>query len=194
MLLQAFGVGQATIDIVQAQLRPVPITTSATAMPATVAPQQTPAPQTTLAPQPNGASTAPVLAATAPVASLGHIGIIEPMGGKGIHNRASQISTSTAFDERGQPMNEVSIAAVIYGANGLPLPTDDHMVPMAITATDASQNLVLKGTGAGVTVYVDGYPRGALMYMYTYEVRTAGDHTITFSANDMSTSTTFTAK
>lgn len=128
---------------------------------------------------------APVVAATAAPASQARIEIVNPIGGKGsnVHH-----STSEAFDERGNPKNEMDIGAVLYGADGA-LVGD---ATMTITATDASQDKTIVGTGDVYPKFENGNRTLAPVYMFHYVFKTVGDHVITFSANGVSQSITVT--
>ena len=179
MLLTAFGVDPITTADVQRILEGKPAITSATTTTMTQAQQPAPAP--------TGVGAAPeetTQAAAAP-ASQARIDIINPLAGKGSN---VPHSTSPAFDQSGNPKNEMDIGAVLYADDGN---ATGHPI-MTITATDATQNKTIDGTGNVTPIYVNGQKNVVPVYSFHYEFKTAGEHVITFSANGVSQSITVT--
>jgi len=119
--------------------------------------------------------------------SKARIEIINPIATKGL-NRPH--STSPNFDQYGNPENEIYIGAVVYGEDGEPTRT----AVVEVTTTDASQNKMINGTGNVTPIYVNGQKRQTSFYPFSYEIKTVGEHSITFSTNGLTTSTNFTAK
>ena len=193
MLLTAFGVDPIITADVQRILEGRPaITSTATTTTMTSAQPPASAPSSS-----NGAATprlagnegttlapAPVVA-TAP-ASRARIDVISPTPGNGL-NRKHTTSPELDNDGKGNPMNEMVIAAVLYGDDGRTAIKD---AIMTITATDSVQNKTMNGTGEIHPVYVDGQKTIPPIYTYYYVFKTAGDHTITFSSNGISQSVT----
>lgn len=189
LLLQAFGVSSSTVANIKAILEPTPIIIHAP-NPMTQIPFTTP----------NGASATPV--AAAPDAQ-GRIEIVSPISGKGLGRQYAAYDWST-YSSQNVPDSErpagfkfpdesnyIALGAVLYDANGNALGTNT----MTITATDESQNKVEQGTGAVMSIYVNGTPNSVPVYPFQYNFQTAGDHTITFTAdNGLTASVTLTAK
>jgi hypothetical protein len=87
--------------------------------------------------------------------------------------------------------NSIDIGIVIRDQNGNAV--KDQTVN--VTATDGTQDKTIKGTGDQTKVYVDGNPQTVPYYAYHYDFKTAGDHTITFTADSGAVATvTVTAK
>ncbi|GEM_PF-2111722 len=78
----------------------------------------------------------------------------------------------------GDEMNFAQVHAIVYNDDGSVTRTAE----MTITATDATQNQILKGTGALID--------GVYVYVFSYFFKTVGDHTITFAANGQTASVT----
>lgn len=182
MLLSAFGVDPITTADVQRILEGRPAITS-TATTTTMTQAQPPATAPTKAtPQAPSPTPASGVGTSEPV-SLAHIDVISPYPGKGL---GKAHSISPAFDQSGNPKNEMDIGAVLYGDDG-----DATGHPsMTVTATDASQNTVIDGTGVITPIHVDGQKRVVPVYTFHYEFKAAGEHVITFSANGVSKSVT----
>lgn len=191
MLLTAFGVDPITTADVQRILEGQTTITSTTTTTMTQAQPPATAPSTG-----NGA-TAPALtgnegttAAPAPVvaaapASLARIDVISPYPGKGLN---MQHSTSTAFDQSGNPKNEMDIGAVVYGDDGEAIKS----ATVVVVATDPTQGKLINGTGNVTPIYVNGQKNVVPFYSFHYEFKTVGEHVITFSANGVSQSVTVT--
>jgi hypothetical protein len=164
---QAYDLG---VSIGRLQAQAEQITSTATT---TMTPAQPPAPAPTPSPAPEPSPTAPPVA-SAPV-SQARIVIINPLSGKGTDHA---LSTSADFDERGNPRNEVYVGAIVYGVDGQPV----NDATVAITATDDSQNKTLTATGNLTPIYVNGQKIPTYYYPFDYMLKTAGTHTIKFSA------------
>lgn|SRR3990167_2603192 len=65
---------------------------------------------------------------------------------------------------------------------------------VTVTATDSTQNKVLNGTGNTMNIYKDGTKIPTWYYPFHYEFKTPGEHTITFTVNDLSESVTVTVE
>lgn len=121
--------------------------------------------------------------ATAPI-SQARIEIISPIPTKGLGRQHVASPTIEGED------NYVVLGAIVYDANG----NVDKNAVVTISATDASQNKVENGAGDMVTIYTDGVKNQVLGYVYSYEFRTQGDHTITFSVNGLTKDVVINAK
>lgn len=109
------------------------------------------------------------------------IEIVSPIGTKGLGR--SYLARADIKDE----FNYVSIGAIIYNDDGSINRTDE----MVITATDATQNKTLEGTGdLWANRYVNGEKQPAYYYTFDYQFKTTGDHTITFTAGALTQSVT----
>ena len=191
MLLTAFGVDPITTADVQRILegRPAITSTATTTMKSAQPPASAPGfgNSGNGGPIPTAPSPSPVengVGIAEPV-SQARIDIINPLAGKGSN---VPHSTSPAFDERGNPKNEMYIGAVLYSDDG---EATGHPI-MTVTATDASQNKTINGTGGVTPIYVNGQKRVVSFYSFSYEFKTVGEHVITFSANGISQSVTVT--
>lgn len=85
--------------------------------------------------------------------------------------------------------NSIELGLVCYDADG----KDRDTAMVVVTATDASQNKTINGTGSVKKVYSDGFEKSVHYYPYRYEFRTPGSHTITFECDGMKTSVDLTA-
>jgi len=102
-----------------------------------------------------------------------------PLPGKGKLDRKYQ-ARATPLDE----INEIYLGAVLVRPDG----SVENEADMEITATDASQNKTLEGTG---NVSSFGDPNNPKHYYpFRYEFHTTGEHTITFKALGVETSVT----
>ena len=194
MLLTAFGVDPIITADVQRILEGKPaITSTATTTTTTMTQAQPPA----SAPSAGNGATAPALTgnegttaapapavATAP-ASKARIDVINYRPGSGLN---MPHSTSSDFDERGNPKNELDIGAVVYGEDGEPT----RGAVVTIVATDSSQNKTENGTGSVTPIYVNGQKNVVPVYSFHYEFKAVGEHTITFSSGGVSKSVTVT--
>lgn len=135
---------------------------------------QLPAPTTTSMPneqeQPAAAPAAPV--------SQARIDVISPISPLRLNGR-ELLARDTVRNEA----NQVLVAAVVYGDDGSNL--RDSLV--TVTTDDEAQGATLKGTGD-----FTGAPENVYYYAFTYDIKTTGEHTITFSANGISKTVTFT--
>ncbi len=105
------------------------------------------------------------------------ITVVSPIPGKGLGR--DYIASDVIVDES----NYVEIGAVLKDGKGNELDTP----VMTVTTTDPSQNTTLQGTG-NYNVRVGKY------YPFHYEFHSAGQHTITFSAEGVSVSVEFNVK
>lgn len=110
------------------------------------------------------------------------IDIISPIPGKGLGRQYK------AAPEITDESNYIVIGAVIYDANGAPVSNADMSIGI-----NSETPVVLHGTGDVTPIYVDGQKRVVPVYTVTYEFKTAGDYTFTFSSNDVEQSVTVTA-
>ena len=78
--------------------------------------------------------------------------------------------------------NWADIAAFVYGDDG----QNTRTATVVVTATDASQNATFVGTG--------NVQKGRFYFPFNYLFKTAGQHTVTFTANGLSESVTMTAE
>lgn len=180
MLLSAFGVDPITVGNVQRILEAQQITSEQTTTMKTPQPPVAPPSSNTTPPTP-GAGAQP------PAQSQARIEIVNPFPGRGTDR--SGVSTQAAFDDRGNPRNEVEVGAIVYGTDGQP--TDSATV--VIEATDGSQNKTLAATGNVTAVYVNGEKRVVPYYPFRYVVTSAGRHVIRFSALNLSQEVGFEA-
>ena len=112
------------------------------------------------------------------------IDIVSPIPSKGIDRK--HVASPTVKGED----NYVVLAAIVYYENGNP----DKFAKVVISTTDKSQDKVLNGTGDIVTIYPNGAKRQVFGYVYSYDFRTSGDHTITFATNGVEKSVVINAK
>ena len=182
MLLLAFGVDPIITADVQRILEGRPTITSSTTITMTQPP----------APAPNGingvgTTEPPIAAAASAPASKARIDIISPTPKSGLGRKHT---TSPELDEggKGNPMNEMNIGAILYGDDGEAI----RNAVMTITATDASQNKTIDGTGNVTPIYPNGQKNVVPFYSFHYEFKTVGEHTITFSSGGVSKSVTVT--
>ena len=177
---QQVGRLKAQAEQINNQMTPTMTTDTTGAAPSTVQPSTTvptPAPQTpTSAPAAAPAPSTP--------ASQARIDVVSPIAGKGL-NREYVHS-----DEIKDESNYMVIGAVVYDDNGQPTATPT----VNITATDNTQDAIEVGTGDVATIWPDGNRTVVPVYTYSYNFKTAGDHTITFTANGITKSVTVTAK
>jgi len=117
-------------------------------------------------------------------ASKARIDIISPIAGKGL-GREYRMNTGP-IDEA----NYLEIAAIVYDAEGNPT----NQPTVNVTATDSTQNKEMKGTGVVATIYKDENKMVVPVYMFHYEFRTPGDHTITFKSGTLEKSETVTVE
>lgn len=159
-----------------------PLSTSLSTTPV-VAPQPAPDP-TPIITQPTQTIMTPTpIIASAPV-SQARIEIMNPIPTKGLGRQ--HVASSTVQNED----NYVVLGAIVYDAEG----KVDKTAVVTISATDDTQNKVENGSGELVTIYTDGVKEQVYGYVYSYDFKTAGDHTITFSANGLSKEVVINAK
>ena len=161
MLLTAFGVDQNTISIVEHHLTPPTVIIE------NIKPQGTaqPEPQNQVEPL-----------STQIKQSMSELQIIDPIPGKG---RGRQYIANLNGIEN--ESNYIELGLVLRNDDGKPV----NNLQVTITATDSTQNKTLNSTGNVKKIYKDGVPELVHYYPFHYEFKTAGTHTITFSANDM---------
>jgi len=154
--------------------------------PAPVAQPETPSPQPPLQMiiiQPP-AETQPTI--TQPVQeqqpmSNAKIEIVNPYPDKGIGR--DFLARQDVKDEQ----NYISIGAILYNDDG----TVNQDTQMFVTATDETQDKTQDGTGTlWNNHYVDGQKVPVFYYPFTYQFKTVGDHTITFTAAGLTASVT----
>ncbi len=181
MLLNAFGVDPITVRDVGHILNgnQTSIINNKTANMNTV--KLTPDTSVTSAPSP--IATKPQTVSYAEPASLARIEIINPFASKGSN---VEHSTSSDFDERGNPMNEMDIAAIVHDKDGDPTSTDT----VTVSTPDSSQDKKIVGTGAVTPMYKDGKQDLVPIYNFHYVFKSKGEHKIVFSANGISESIT----
>lgn len=171
---------QPQVLAVQTENTPIP-TTEPTPTPA----PNSPPPQTIYIPiyitQP---TPEPTPLPTQPQQSMSSIEIISPVGSKGIVAGRTYTAQPEVIDET----NYVYLGLIVLDDAGNP----DKNVEVTITATDETQNKTLNGTGNVYPRYENEVRIITPFYPFHYEFHTVGDHTITFSANDMTKSVTFT--
>jgi hypothetical protein len=172
-LVEAYELGKA-VGKLQGQAETMAIVASST---------PTPVPQPIIQPTMTETSPTPSTEPTAPVAeapaSQARIEIINYIPGKGLGREYK------AAPEIVDESNYIEIGAVVYNADG----SDAKDATVTITATDESQNKVLNGTGD-----INRASGNHYYFAFHYEFKTAGDHTITFSANDITKSVTVNVK
>jgi hypothetical protein len=140
---------------------------------------------TTTMPESNqSTSSAPVeeIAPPAPGAraSKAIIEIFSPIPTKGLGRTFKVVP-----DAENQDANQLHLGAVVRDALGKPVRTAE----VVITASDETQNKTLKGTGNVTKVVLpNGRQEKVYYYPFDYELRTAGKHTITFSADGLTES------
>jgi hypothetical protein len=125
---------------------------------------------------PEDTQPAPEASNSLPVA-LPTITVVSPIPGKGMGRE--YVASPEIIDES----NYVELGAVLKDGQGNEL----DMSLMTITATDASQNKSLQGTG-NYNVRVGKY------YPFHYEFHSAGHHVVTFTAEGVSVSVEFDVK
>ena len=152
--MQVMSVANQAIQVANIELAKLP------SLPATTTPMS----ETTPAPQPAAEPEAPVQSA--------RIEIVSPMGGKGL-GRAYKHSPEIVDES-----NYIELGAVLFGADG----EVNKDASMTITATDGEQSEIKIGTGNIQTYYEAGQRKERHYYHFHYEFKTAGKHTITFSA------------
>lgn len=185
MLLSAFGVDPTTVSSIGAMLAGTSTITTQIAPPMDTSTPVSQTPPITNAPAPTTTGSAPA------TQSQARIVVFSPIGGKG-YDRGN-VSTSADFDERGQPRNEIYIAAIVYGTDGQP--SSDATVKIDATGpTDTSpenESHMRYGTGNVGPIYVDGQKQIVPYYPLDWTVLTAGTHTVKFSALGLEQQITF---
>jgi len=114
--------------------------------------------------------------------SMTTIKIISPIAGKGlgrIYTAQPQIVDET---------NYIELGLIVRDDAGEPIKN----AVVIITATDDTQNKTLNGTGDVLPQYENEVRIITPFYPFHYEFKTVGDHTITFSVNDITDSVTLT--
>lgn len=173
-----------------------PATSAPPAVPASIAHQQVVVPIYIIQPATLMTNQTPAPEAAAPAPSY-TAEIISPMPAHGLGREF--IANDFAFNPDGtlskgmDPVdaNSMDIGIVIRDQNGNAI--KDQFV--SVSATDSTQNKIIKGTGDVIKVYVDGNPQTVPCYAFHYDFKTTGDHTITFTADSgAKASVTVTAK
>jgi len=157
--------GQTTTTVTTTQVTP----TQAVIVPVTVI-TQSPAGAVEPTPQPTVAASAPVINQPMPQAK---IEIKNPLPGKGLGRTLKW--RATPIDE----LNEINIGAVVTNPDG----SINTTATVEITATDASQNKTLQGTGNVSTFGDPNNPKG--YYPFDYYIKESGLHKITFTVVDL---------
>lgn len=103
------------------------------------------------------------------------IKIISPIPGKGLGREYK--ASSQVVDES----NYIELGLVVRSDAG----QSRNDLQVVITATDSSQNKTLNGTGNETKIYNNGVAEVVSYYPFHYEFKTAGQHTITFSADGL---------
>lgn len=116
--------------------------------------------------------------------SMEKLQIISPMANKGLGRE--YFASEVVKDES----NYIEIGLVVYDHYG----DVDRNTQVVVMATDSSQNKTMNGTGTIGRIYENGVKKEVYYYPFTYEFKTAGEHTITFSANGMTEVVKLTAK
>lgn len=151
------------------------------------------APQQPASPAPTTPTpTTPVVTTPTPAPAATYtLEIISPIAGKGLGRTYAHYDWATYnginIPDSERPAgfvfptesNEMTIGVILRDSNGKVV--DNATV--IVTATDSTQNKVLNGTGTVTNTSVAYYP-------FNYEFKTAGTHTITFTANGVSQSAT----
>ena len=104
--------------------------------------------------------------------------IISPINGKGLNRK---YVAKPGIGEKGvsyDESNEIILGLVVKNDAGDVV----NNVTVAVESTDTTQNATLNGTGNVGKIYVDGNEKQVYYYPYTYQFKTSGKHTITFSA------------
>ena len=114
--------------------------------------------------------------------SMSSIEIINPIAGKGLGRQYK--SQPEVIDES----NYIELGLIVRNDNGMPI--KDAVV--TITATDTTQNKAYNGTGNVYPKYENNVRMIIPYYRFHYEFKTAGEHTITFSANGLTDSVILT--
>lgn len=121
--------------------------------------------------------TEEVTPAPQPEPSNASIEIVTPITNKGLNRKF----TATPDDEDGQ----LHVGAIVRDAKGEITKTAE----VTVTATDTTQNQVLKGTGDVTKITLpNGKKEKIYYYAFNYEFRTSGKHTITFSVDGLTKS------
>lgn len=123
---------------------------------------------------------APIIPIIEQPKSMKSITIFNPYSNKGTGREYS--ARSQVKDEQ----NYIILGLIVRDDSG----NEIKNVPVTITATDASQNKTLNGTGDIRKIYIDGIPKTVPYYEFYYEFKTPGDHTITFTAEELTTQIT----
>lgn len=178
MLLSAFGVDPITLGNVQLILQGQTITSSS------MQPMNT-------TPQPPAPAPTP-MAAGAPVpASQARIEIISPTKLNGYIANDYKLNPNGSLAEGSvspDASNSVVIKVLVYDDAGNINGTEN------VSVTVDGNTKVLNGTGDVATIYKGTNRLVVPAYVYNYEFRTAGDHTITFTTGTgLSQSITLTA-
>lgn len=131
---------------------------------------------TTTMPENNPSGNVPAEESVVPV-SHASIELIYPILSKGL---GRNFSTSPDTD-----LNQLHVGAIVRDENGEITRTAE----VVVTATDETQNQTIKGSG-DITKIKNKIGKSERVYYYpfNYEFRTAGKHTITFTANGVSKS------
>lgn len=135
---------------------------------------------------------APTQTSSSSVAPIPIIPIIEqPKSMKSItiFNPYSNKGTGREYSARSQVKDEqnyIVLGLIVRDDSG----NEIKNVPVTITATDSIQNKTLNGTGDIRKIYIDGIPKTVPYYEFYYEFKTPGDHTITFTAEELTTQIT----
>lgn len=129
-------------------------------------------------------------AVTAPF--IEHIDIVSPISTKGL-GREYKSYDWNAFDSVNIPDNErpvgfvfpdesnyIDIAAVLYNSDG----TTNHTDTITVTATDSSQNKIVKGTGNISKITINGQKQQLYLYPFAYKFNFSGQHIITFVTSE----------
>ena len=101
--------------------------------------------------------------------------IINPYPSKGLGR------TYKASPEIVDETNYIDIGLTVVNENGEYLKD----VTVQVTATDATQNKTLDGTGNVTSIYPNGEKKTVHYYPFHYEFKTAGEHIITFTQGNL---------
>lgn len=142
-------------------------------------PQPVPQPTPVVQPSPSPIEPLPV---TQPKQSMSSLTIFSPVPTKGLNR---EFRTTDELNENQEMYNEVLIGLICRNDEGLSV--KDAQV--AVVATDSTQNKTINGTGNLIKLpKSDGGKDEVYYYPYTYQFKTTGKHTITFTCNGMSES------
>ncbi len=159
---QAIVIATQALDDINAQ----PIGTAPS-----VAPQVTPQSEVVQPVQPITTNTTTIM----PKETKDSIKVISPINGKGLGRK--YVANKEIVDES----NYIELGLIVRNDAGESM-KDAKAV---IEATDEDQNKTLIGTGNVTKIYNGEIPESVYYYLFHYEFKNAGQHTITFTANGM---------